>query len=837
LIHSDVPASITSFNGYRYYILFVDDYTRFNWLYLLKQKSDVFTTFKNFKATVENEFSKQIKFLRTNCGGEYTSNEFNAFCASNGITYHLSCPHTPQQNGIVERKHRHIIECALTLLSHASLPTVHWTYAITTAIHLINRLPTPKLSHKSPWEKLFHKSQDISHLKTFGCICFPLLRPYNTHKLEPRTTPCIFLGYPAFSKGYICLDPKTHRIYISRHVVFNETEFLPYLPSQAAPHPTPVTSTFDSLPWLLVMLHTCSAQSLLTHTELITSAPPLNTLSSSHPTTLPTVELHTTSHTPISAETHPTSLSESHFLPKSPTSVSPPQATSHTPISADTPAQAIPSPQPAVPPPVNTHPMHTRAKNGIFKPKLYHTTITDYTYTEPPTYLTASKYPQWCIAMDEEFSALQRQQTWSLVPSPPGKNIVGCKWVFKLKRNSDGTISRYKARLAAKGFHQQYGIDFAETFSPVVKPPTVRLILALAVTYNWPLRQLDVRNAFLHGILKEEVYMQQPTGYVDSRHPHHVCKLQKSIYGLKQAPRVWFESFTTQLLNLGFHSASVDSSLFLYRDGSIIAYLLLYVDDIVLTGNTPSFLTQLISSLSKVFELKDMGTLHYFLGLQIQRSSQGLTLTQTKYATDLLIKHNMLNCSPCKTPCVPNTHLSVTCGKPLTDIHAIVALWELFIILLSPGQISLLQSIKSVSSCMLLLTFIHLTAAKRILRYVRGTIDHGLFYTPGPISLSAFSNADWAGDPNDRHSTSGLLVFLGNNPITWSAKKQLTVSRSSTEAECRALASASAELHWLRTLIKDLGLYLYDSPHFMVRQCLCPRHRIQSCFSRSNQAH
>jgi hypothetical protein len=175
-------------------------------------------------------------------------------------------PSHPQQNGTVERKHRHIIECALTLLSHASLSTVHWTYAITTAIHLINRLPTPKLSHKSPWETLFHKAPDISHLKTFGCLCFPLLRPYNSHKLQPRSTPCIFLGYPAFSKGYICLDPTTHRLYISRHVVFNETEFLPNLPSQAVSSHTPVTSTFDSSPWLLVMLHTCSAQSLPTHT-------------------------------------------------------------------------------------------------------------------------------------------------------------------------------------------------------------------------------------------------------------------------------------------------------------------------------------------------------------------------------------------------------------------------------------------------------------------------------------------------------------------------------------------------------------------------------------------
>jgi transposase InsO family protein len=809
LVHSDVwgPAPITSFNGYRYYILFVDDYTRFSWLYLLKNKSDVFTTFKNFKATVEKQLSKQIQFLRTDCGGEYTSNDFNAFCASNGITHHLSCPHTPQQNGIVERKHRHIVECALTLLSHASLPIVHWTYAITAAIHLINRLPTPTLSHKSPWETLFHKTPDISHLRTFGCICFPLLRPYNTHKLQPRSTPCIFLGYPTFSKGYVCLDPTTHIIYISRHVVFNETEFLPNLPSQSALCNTPVTSTFDSSPWLLVMLHTCSVQNSSTHPESIPSSPSLVTIPS---LTAPIVELSPSFSSPT--ESYPPSA-ESPTLSAESAEPSTPSAESPTPVS---PAQltlvpAQPPPQPSVPSLVHTHPMQTRARNGIFKPKLYHTTLTDYTYTEPPTYQAASKYPPWCTAMNEEFSALQRQKTWSLIPLPPGKNIVGCKWVFKLKRNSDGSISRYKARLVAKGFHQQYGIDFAETFSPVVKPPTVRLILALAVTYNWPLKQLDVRNAFLHGILKEEVYMQQPTGYVDSTHPTHVCKLHKSIYGLKQAPRAWFESFTTQLLTLGFHPSSADSSLFIYKEGPIIAFLLLYVDDIVLTGNNPFFLQQLITSLSQVFELKDMGVLHYFLGLQITRSSQGLTLTQTKYATDLLTKHNMLNCSPCKTPCVPNTRLSATCGKPLTDVHAYRSLVGA-LHYLTFTRPDLLFAVHQVCQFMQAPTDIHLTAAKRILRYVRGTIDHGLFYTPGPISLSAFSDADWAGDPNDRRSTSGLLVFLGNNPITWSAKKQLTVSRSSTEAEYRALASASAELCWLCTLAKDLGLYLYDPP-------------------------
>ena len=201
--------------------------------------------------------------------------------------------------------------------------------------------------------------------------------------------------------------------------------------------------------------------------------------------------------------------------------------------------------------------MVTRSKVGIFKPKAFVSSKSkaasiDYTVTKPPSYKIAAQYRQWCSAMDEEFDALTRQGTWVLVPPSPTQNVVGCKWVFKLKHNSDGSINRYKARLVAKGFHQQYGIDFDETFSPVIKPPTVRIILSLAMQFNWPLRQLDVRNAFLHGFLKEEVYMVQPPGYVDSAFPNHVCRLKKSLYGLKQAPRAWFERFLLIFCIWGF---------------------------------------------------------------------------------------------------------------------------------------------------------------------------------------------------------------------------------------------------------------------------------------------
>ena len=229
--------------------------------------------------------------------------------------------------------------------------------------------------------------------------------------------------------------------------------------------------------------------------------------------------------------------------------------------------------------------------------------------------------------MDVEFQALQRQNTWSLVPAPLHANLVGCKWVFKLKLNSDGSIARYKTRLVAKCFHQQPRIDYFKTFSPVIKPATVRLILAIVVSCNWPLRQLDVSNAFLHGHLKKEVFMQQSPGYVDAAHPYYVCKLHKSLYGLKQAPRAWFERFTFHLLYLGFVASVADSSLFIYHDHGTIIYFLFYVDDIIITSKRSSHISSLIAALGTAFKLKDLGSLHYFLGIQITRSQFGLTFT------------------------------------------------------------------------------------------------------------------------------------------------------------------------------------------------------------------
>ncbi|KAF5447219.1 hypothetical protein F2P56_032787, partial [Juglans regia] len=249
--------------------------------------------------------------------------------------------------------------------------------------------------------------------------------------------------------------------------------------------------------------------------------------------------------------------------------------------------------------------------------------------SKPRNYTHAASIPEWHATMDSEFQALLKNETWSLCPRPLGKNVVPCKWVFKLKRKPDGSIDRHKARLVAVGYLQRSGIDFHDTFSPVIKPSTVRMVLAIAVSFNWDIWQLDVSNAFLHGILEEEVYMTQPKGFEDPVHPQFVCKLHKSLYGLKQAPRAWFNRLSTALLSLGFHSSQVDPSLFTYHQDSVHVFLLVYVDDILVTSNDRHFITSLISNLQLEFAMKDLGQLTYFLGIEATRNSSGLHLRQT----------------------------------------------------------------------------------------------------------------------------------------------------------------------------------------------------------------
>ncbi|GKB69513.1 ribonuclease H-like domain-containing protein [Tanacetum coccineum] len=321
-----------------------------------------------------------------------------------------------------------------------------------------------------------------------------------------------------------------------------------------------------------------------------------------------------------------------------------------------------------------------------------------------------------------------------------------------------------KARLVANDSTQIEGLDVDETFSPVVKPGTIRTVLSLAISRHWPVHHLDVKNAFLHGDLFETVYMHQSLGFRDSAYPNHVCLLKQSLYGLKQAPRAWFQCFAAYITRVGFHHSRCDTSLFIYREGTNTAYLFLYVDDIVLTASFETLLQRIIATLHQEFSMTDLGSLNYFLGIYVTRNSSEMFLSQRKYVIEILERAHMIYCNSSQTP--------IDTASKLGD----------------DGDLEP-----------------HFSALKWILRYVQGSLVYGLhLFSSSPTSLVAYSDADWAGCPTTQRSTSGYCVFLGNNLLSWSSKRQPVLSRSSAEAEYRGVTNAVAETCWLRNLLCEM---------------------------------
>jgi hypothetical protein len=325
------------------------------------------------------------------------------------------------------------------------------------------------------------------------------------------------------------------------------------------------------------------------------------------------------------------------------------------------------------------------------------------------------------------------------------------------------------------------------------------------------MRQIDIQNAFLHDFLNEDVYMKQPPGFVDSNRSDYICKLDKALYGLKQAPRAWFSRLSSKLIQLGF---TPNVSLFIFNKGDVQMYILIYVDDIIILSSSSAATDKLLVQLQEDFAVKDLGVLSYFLGIEVHHTSTGLILTQRKYISDLLRRTNMLSSKGVPTPMLPTEKLSLDGGEKLspddaTRYRSVVG--ALQYLLLTRPDISF--SVNRVCQFMSAPTNVHWGAVKRILCYLHDTIALGLRFTrTGSSLLSAFSDADWAGNPDDRRSTGGYAIFLGGNLISWSSRKQATVSRSSTESEYKAVADAMAEVIWLQVLLMELGISQSRAP-------------------------
>ena len=776
IIYTDVwgPAPIRSLDGFLYYLVLVDHFTKYIWLYPLRNKSDVSIIFPKFKTIVEKYFNLQINSVHSDNGGEFI--KLRPFFAHHGISHYTSPPHTPEKNSPAERRHRHLVETGRALLHHANLPPSFWSFAFLTITYLINRLPTPLLNMSTPFSLLHKTKPNYFHLHSFGCLCFPWLRPYTNHKLQPRSQPCILVGYSPSQYAYLCLDPISNKVYTSRHVKFHDSIF---------PYTSLTANSTKSVP----------------------------TPSTAHES------LHTL--IPLSTQPHDISLHASNASESAPLPV-PPAAANSAPVTTSTKSSHPSTSEPTQPPPPiqpvptnHQHPMTTRSKNGIFKPKKRLFTATKHPLPEnlePSSVREAMKYPHWRQAMAEEFDALLRNGTWSLVPAPKDHNVVGCRWLFRIKRNPDGSISRFKARLVAKGYTQTPGYDFHETFAPVVRPQTVKVILTIALAKLWKMHQLDVNNAFLQGTIDETIFMVQPPGFKHPQHPDFVCKLHKAIYGLRQAPRAWHEALKSFITDYGFSTSLSDPSLFIYSKHNVTAYFLVYVDDLLLTGNDDNFLASFIHGLSSRFSLKNLGTPHYFLGVELVQHNSGLLLSQHKFIRDILERFDMEGAKPAPTPLSSTAILKLADGSPHTDAtHYRRIIGALQYLNMTRPDLSF--AINKLSQFMHQPTSTHLQHLKRLLRYLKSTINYGLLLQKSAkFELVTFSDADWGGNMDDRTSTSAYISFFGGNPISWSSKKQKTVARSSTEAEYRAVASAAAEVLWLKNLLHELHIPLSRQP-------------------------
>ncbi|WJX17055.1 hypothetical protein P8452_07010 [Trifolium repens] len=700
------------------------------------------------------------------------------------MIFRFSCPHTSPQNGKAERKIRTINNIIRTLLAHASLPSSFWHHALQMATYLLNILPTKKLALQTPTTILYQKSPSYSHLKVFGCLCFPLIPSTTRNKLQARSTPCVFLGYPSNHRGYKCFELSSRKIIISRHVIFDENTF-PFSNSK-----TPESSCYNFLdtsdtPFPYHLLQPTS--NLPTNEPHSHNQPPTTTATS---LTTPS-SVTTTTHQPI--------------LPPSPQIQTSPSQLTITPDTAS--PHQIPTPNPPLTEPSHSPQMTTRAQHGIFKPRQLlnlHTSSSNQISPLPTTPINALQDHNWRMAMKDEYDALIDNKTWDLVPRPSNANIIQSLWIFRHKKKADGSFERYKARLVGNGSNQQTGVDCGETFSPVVKPATIRTVLSIALSKSWCLHQLDVKNAFLHGNLNETVYMNQPPGFRDLQHPDYVCLLKKSLYGLKQAPRAWYQRFTDFVATLGFSHSVCDHSLFIYRRGDDTAYILLYVDDIILTASSDTLRQSIMSKLNSEFAMKDLGPLSYFLGISVTRHSGGMFLSQSKYAEEIIEKAAMSSCKPVSTPVDTKAKLSGTSGNPYHDPSEYRSLaGALQYLTFTRPDIS--YAVQQVCLFMHDPKTQHMTALKRIIRYIKGTSTHGLHLYPSTVDkLTTYTDADWGGCPDTRRSTSGYCVYLGDNLISWSAKRQPTLSRSSAEAEYRGVANVVSESCWLRNLLLEL---------------------------------
>ncbi|CAJ2638269.1 unnamed protein product [Trifolium pratense] len=393
----------------------------------------------------------------------------------------------------------------------------------------------------------------------------------------------------------------------------------------------------------------------------------------------------------------------------------------------------------------------------------------------------------WQEAINDEMDSLESNETWHLVDLPPGCKPIGCKWILKKKLKSDGSIEKYKARLVAKGFRQRENIDFFDTFSPVTRITSIRVLISIAAIFNLTLHKMDVKTAFLNGDLEEEIYMEQPEGFVIHEQENKVCKLDKSLYGLKQAPKQWHEKFDNLMLSNGFKVNESDKYIYYKFENGICTFMCLYVDDLLIFGSNLSAVNAVKSLLCNNFDMKDLGEASVILGIKITRSEKGISLDQSHYVEKILKKQTEY------ASIIGSLRYATDCTRP--DIAYVV------------GLLCRFTSRPSNE---------HWQAIERVMGYLKKTMNLGLHYKRFPAVLEGYSDTDWNTLSDDSKATSGFIFNIAGGAVSWKSKKQTILAQSTMESELIALATASEEASWLRCLLSEIPLWEKPMPAVLI---------------------
>ena len=513
-VHADLSGKmrISSIGGAKYFLLFKDDATGFRMVQFLKRKLEVPEVIKQVIAFLETQTGTKVRIFKSDNGTEFVNKANEEYFRQKGILQQTIAPYNPQSNGKIEREMRTIKDTARTMLTNQ--PEFLWAEAVATSVYIHNRVLDKQSGDKTAYEQVFGHKPNISHIRKFGSTAYSHIPREHRHTWEPKAEKFKLVGYDG-SRNYRLYDPETRQIVIRRNVSFKEDEDK-YVKIQFQQKDEEKMKEDLEQKVEQEMEENSDIEIHSTESESDSDQKGIDDE--------PEIDLTITD---IDSEPEPGSTQESSSTPSPP---------SRIPLLRD--------------------------RKTLTKPARYQTLSAQ--LMEPTKFQEAisnNNSREWVTAMEEEIKSLHQNNTWDIVERPKDRKTIGCKWVFKIKRNPDNTVSRYKARLVALGYRQQFGIDFSETFAAVSRFESIRLLLAIAAMTCMKIKQFDIKTAFLHGNLTEDIYMEQPDGFSDGN-PDNVCKLKKSIYGLKQSPRCWKMKISEILATFGFHQTQNEPNIY-----------------------------------------------------------------------------------------------------------------------------------------------------------------------------------------------------------------------------------------------------------------------------------